>query len=192
MQLTSLLGLAALLATTALSAPIDRRSTTQQNPVVPDIGSSSTTAMAHRRSPASPHPNAELTHYTPGLGACGITSGPGELVAAMPHALFDAKTPAGNPNKNPLCGRKLRVRGPDGKREVVVTVADRCPACVGNSLDLSEPAFAALADLGVGRIKGASWTMLGQARNYNVTKRNHHVRSHASYNTLLCWTLESI
>ncbi|KAL8399727.1 hypothetical protein RB594_000216 [Gaeumannomyces avenae] len=163
MQLTSLLGLAALLATTALSAPIDRRSTTHQNPVVPDISSSSstTTAIARRLASASPHPNAELTHYTPGMGACGVVSGPGELVAAMPHALFDAQTPAGNPNKNPLCGRKLRVQGPDGKRQVVVTVADRCPACVGNSLDLSEPAFAALADLDVGRIKGASWTMLG-------------------------------
>ncbi|KAL8372286.1 hypothetical protein RB595_001869 [Gaeumannomyces hyphopodioides] len=156
MQPTSLLGLAALLATGALSAPIDRRAApAPQNPVVPDIGGA--IAIARREAP---HANAELTHYEPGMGACGVNSGAGELVAAMPHGLFDAKTPGGNPNKNPLCGKKLKVKGPGGKGEVVVVVVDRCPACKGNSLDLSPPAFAALADLGVGRIKGASWTML--------------------------------
>lgn len=155
MQVTSFLSLAALLATGALSAPIDRRGAPAQNPVVPDIGSA--TAIARREAP---HGNAELTYYDPGLGACGINSGAGELVVAMPHGLFDAKTPNGNPNKNPLCGKKLTVQTPDGKRKVTVTVVDRCPACKGNSLDLSRPAFAALADLSVGRIKGASWTML--------------------------------
>lgn len=157
MQLASLLSLAALLATGALSAPVDRRGAipAPNNPIVPDIG----TSIA-RRGSGGVHGNAELTHYdqTAGIGACGVMSKATDLVAAMPHGLFDAKTPAGNPNKNPLCGKKLKVKGPGGK-SVQVTVVDRCPGCKGNSLDLSPPAFKALADLGVGRIKGASWTM---------------------------------
>ncbi|KAF9255162.1 plant expansin [Marasmius fiardii PR-910] len=101
----------------------------------------------------------DVTFYTPGLGSCGITSGPNELVAAAPAGIFDTFPGAGaNPNLNPICKKKARVTA-NGK-SVDVTIVDRCPGCVGGSIDLSPAAFTKLAPESVGRIKGATWTFI--------------------------------
>ncbi|CAP62076.1 uncharacterized protein PODANS_5_460 [Podospora anserina S mat+] len=92
-----------------------------------------------------------------GLGACGQLHQDSEFVVALSHADFDPQTPGGNPNNNPLCGRRLRASF-EGK-SVKVAVIDRCPACSAGSLDLSPAAFSQLADLGRGRIQG-SWVWL--------------------------------
>jgi expansin (peptidoglycan-binding protein) len=52
------------------------------------------------------------------------------------------------------CGTCLAVSGPSGK--VVVKVIDRCPECLPGDLDLSEAAFAEIADPAQGRVK-ISW-----------------------------------
>ncbi|KAK4675201.1 hypothetical protein QC764_500460 [Podospora pseudoanserina] len=92
-----------------------------------------------------------------GLGACAQLHQDSEFVVALSHADFDPRTPGGNPNNNPLCGRRLRASF-EGK-SVEVAVVDRCPACSAGSLDLSPAAFSQLADLGRGRIQG-SWVWL--------------------------------
>ncbi|KAL0080083.1 RlpA-like double-psi beta-barrel-protein domain-containing protein-containing protein [Phycomyces blakesleeanus] len=56
-----------------------------------------------------------------------------------------------NPNNNPLCGRYVKVNGPNGT-SVRVKIVDTCPGCASGDLDLSPAAFTKLADLGVGRI----------------------------------------
>lgn len=74
----------------------------------------------------------ELTYYDPALGACGITSSSSEAVCAVSKVVFDAASTGPNPNTNPLCGRKIRLRR-NGK-SVDVTVVDRCEfakACLG-------------------------------------------------------------
>ncbi|KAK0710461.1 RlpA-like double-psi beta-barrel-protein domain-containing protein-containing protein, partial [Apiosordaria backusii] len=86
-----------------------------------------------------------------GLGACGQLHQDSELVAAISYAVFDPQTPGGNPNNNPLCGR--RIRASFESKSVEVTVVDRCPGCSAGSLDLSPAAFQKLADLGRGRIQ---------------------------------------
>ena len=58
-----------------------------------------------------------------------------------------------------MCGRQMKVTGPDGK-SVTVTVADTCPSCDVGSVDLTPAAFQQLASLDVGRLHGISWTLL--------------------------------
>ncbi|KAM7203188.1 RlpA-like double-psi beta-barrel-containing domain containing protein [Naviculisporaceae sp. PSN 640] len=88
--------------------------------------------------------SGDLTYYNPsvGYGACGWLNGDHEHVVALNKVQFDPYTPNGNPNRNTLCGRKLRVRS--NGREVVVAIVDRCPSCNYGDLDLSPSAFQAL------------------------------------------------
>ncbi|KAK4220540.1 RlpA-like double-psi beta-barrel-protein domain-containing protein-containing protein [Podospora fimiseda] len=99
----------------------------------------------------------DLTWYNTGLGACGFWNNDNELVAALNAPTFDPKTPGGNPNKNTLCNKKIRVTY-QGK-SVDVKVVDRCPGCNANALDLSPAAFKKLASLDKGRIVG-TWNWI--------------------------------
>ncbi|KAK0629354.1 RlpA-like double-psi beta-barrel-protein domain-containing protein-containing protein, partial [Bombardia bombarda] len=87
-----------------------------------------------------------------GLGACGQTNKDSDFIAAVGASRFDQNTPNGNPNKNTLCGKKIKISY-KGK-STTVTVRDRCPGCGYNDLDLSPAAFRALAPQSVGRISG--------------------------------------
>ncbi len=88
------------------------------------------------------------TYYAAATGACGIpVTSPDALVAAVAEHLWDGSA---------MCGRCLRVTGPLGT--VIVEVTDQCPVsgneqwCGGDAahLDLSEAAFAAIAEPGRG------------------------------------------
>ena len=111
------------------------------------------TALASSSALGAPAPETanlaargEMTYYEPGLGACGGTNGPGELIVAVSASRYDQQNP---------CGRKIKVKGDRG--EVVVTVVDRCAGCARDDLDLSPAAFQrAIGDLGIGRTEG-SW-----------------------------------
>lgn len=101
----------------------------------------------------APRNSGDLTFYDPGMGACGISSGAGEMVVALNAPQFDPATPNGNPNLNSLCGKRVRVTGPSGTT-VDATIVDRCPGCAAGSLDLSPAAFQVLAPLDKGRVAG--------------------------------------
>lgn len=109
---------------------------------------------------AAPAPSADatalsgdFTHYTTGLGACGVTHSDPDYVVALSTMLFDPSTPGGNPSHNTLCGRQIKASY--GGKTITVTVADRCEGCPGvNDLDLSPSAFQNFASLGEGRIEG--------------------------------------
>ncbi|KAK7747655.1 hypothetical protein SLS62_008981 [Diatrype stigma] len=113
----------------------------------------------------------ELTYYDVGLGACGTQSSDGDAICSISHLVFDAAGSAGgggNPNANPLCGRKIRitrdysdVEAGAGNRSVDVTVVDRCTGCGPTDLDLSPAAFEMLALRDSGRVVG-SWAWLGE------------------------------
>jgi expansin (peptidoglycan-binding protein) len=83
----------------------------------------------------------DATWYAPGGSACGITSAPDDLVAALPPTQFSRAE----------CGRQAVVW--HGDKHVVVTVTDRCAGCKHGSIDLSRAAFEKIARLGEGRIK---------------------------------------
>jgi expansin (peptidoglycan-binding protein) len=79
---------------------------------------------------------------TQGQGACSLDAVAGPvLVAAVSRARYAGSA---------ACGTCAEVRGPRGA--VVVRVADVCPGCRGDDLDLSRAAFAQVADLEKGRV----------------------------------------
>ncbi|TFY79779.1 hypothetical protein EWM64_g4227 [Hericium alpestre] len=95
--------------------------------------------------------SGQATFYVPGIGACGKTNAPTDMIAAVSGGLFDTFPGAGaNPNTNPTCTKQAKVifKG----KSVTVGIVDRCVACNQNDLDLSPSAFSQLADQSLGRI----------------------------------------
>lgn len=82
----------------------------------------------------------ELTYFTPGMGACGETSGENDAMVAIAQSLFDKYTPGGNPNKNPLCGQSVTIKGADGS-EHSAKIWDRCVGCAESDLDMPQAFF---------------------------------------------------
>jgi hypothetical protein len=81
-------------------------------------------------------PAAQASAYPPGVGnACSLPLPPDDLYAAASDDDY-----AGSQ----ICGRCARITGPEGS--VTVRFVDRCPRCPAGDLDLSEAAFAAIAD----------------------------------------------
>nr|XP_043619670.1 EG45-like domain containing protein [Erigeron canadensis] len=91
----------------------------------------------------------EATYYTVHTtpSSCYGYEDRGNMIAAANSGLFANKA---------ACGRRYRITctGPRSCKggSVDVTIVDLCPACAANGFDLSQEAFSAIADLGVGRI----------------------------------------
>jgi len=83
------------------------------------------------------------TYYdATGAGNCSFDATPNDLdVAAMDNPEYD--------NSN-VCGECVAVTGPKGN--VTVRIVDRCPECEAGHLDLSQSAFAKIADVSAGRV----------------------------------------
>lgn len=129
--------------------------------VEPSTTALETTASATSTSTSSeefPHVG-EMTYYDTGLGACGWTSTDSDYIVALSQQVFDKKTPNGNPNNNPYCGKQIEAKW--GDKTVVVTVVDSCPGCAPNDLDFSPTAFEAIADKDLGRTE-FSWRWIDQ------------------------------
>lgn len=89
-----------------------------------------------------------------GYGACGTQiNAATQMLVAAPAALWT--TP--NPNNDPLCRKSIRVTH-NGKT-ITVPIKDKCPSCASNKIDLSQPAFARLANTSVGIIN-VTWQIV--------------------------------
>ncbi len=83
------------------------------------------------------------TYYdATGAGNCGFDPSPGDLRVTAMNAPDYANSA--------VCGAYLAVSGPRGN--VTVRVTDRCPECPTGHLDLSQQAFARIADPVAGRV----------------------------------------
>ncbi|EME43759.1 expansin-related protein [Dothistroma septosporum NZE10] len=90
----------------------------------------------------------DITFYGGGLGACGWVVSADDV--AISHELFEPKSPSGNSNANPLCGRNILATANGITR--TLRVADNCGGCAANDLDVLEPEFNAFGyDSSVGR-----------------------------------------
>ncbi|EJD55615.1 barwin-like endoglucanase [Auricularia subglabra TFB-10046 SS5] len=100
------------------------------------------------------------TFFDTGLGACGQTTSNSDFIVAVSMDLYDSFPgySGGNPNNNPICGKKVKANY-QGK-SVTVTVVDRCVGCACGALDFSPAAFEKLADFGEGRIHGVTWSFV--------------------------------
>ena len=96
----------------------------------------------------------EMTFYNnSGFGACGTQiNAATQMLVAVSHTWWTAP----NPNNDPLC-QGVSVEVTYHGKTITVPVEDKCPSCASNHLDLSQPAFAALAPLSVGIVHGIHW-----------------------------------
>ncbi|EGW30745.1 uncharacterized protein SPAPADRAFT_62602 [Spathaspora passalidarum NRRL Y-27907] len=143
-------------------APAPEPTTSSQAPAPapePTTSSSSAPAPAETAKPSaqgsSSQPSGSIhhgqgTYYDTGMGACGVVSSDSDYIIAISHTMFDAALTDGNPNHNPLCGKKIRAFY--GGNSVDVTIVDRCVGCAEDDLDFSPAAFKQIADPGLGRI----------------------------------------
>jgi expansin len=90
------------------------------------------------------------TYYAAdGSGACSFDPSPGDLdVAAMDAPEW---------NGSGACGACVWVPGPKGS--VTVRIVDLCPECEAGHLDLSQEAFAKIADPSAGNVP-ITWTVV--------------------------------
>ncbi|KAJ5449991.1 uncharacterized protein N7458_006440 [Penicillium daleae] len=99
----------------------------------------------------------DLTYYNPALGSCGYTNTDSDMICAVSHILYDAASTGSNPNANPLCGLKIRLRR--NGESVDVKIVDRCVGCAVTDLDVTEAVFKKVADLDQGRVP-VEWSWL--------------------------------
>jgi expansin (peptidoglycan-binding protein) len=94
--------------------------------------------------------SGEGTYYhATGAGNCTFPASPQDLmVAAMNHTDYANAA---------LCGAFVQVHGPNGS--VIVRIVDRCPHCPVGDVDLSQQAFAQIADLSAGRVP-ITWQLI--------------------------------
>lgn len=102
--------------------------------------------------------SGEATFYSPGMGSCGIESNDSQDVVALSHLIMSAQGVA-NPNANPLCGKKIRVKHTESGKTVLATVVDTCPGCAHDDIDLSSSCFGKIAALADGRV-AVSWSLV--------------------------------
>ena len=106
--------------------------------------------MLWTQAKANPIHQGIATYYNAtGAGACSFDPSPNDLmVAAMNADEYDNAA---------VCGAYLRVTGPKGI--ITIRIVDLCPECKAGHLDLSQEAFAAIADLPQG-IVPITWQVI--------------------------------
>lgn len=112
--------------------------------LVAACGSDATTTTPPGPGPALGQSEpGEATYYAAtGAGNCGFDATPGNLdVAAMNHVEYA---------NSAVCGACVHVVGPKG--DVTVRIVDQCPECAKGALDLSQSAFAKIANVSAGRV----------------------------------------
>ena len=93
--------------------------------------------------------NGNSTYYNDaGYGACGTPiDASSQLLVAVSYSYWTTA----NPNDDPLC-QGVSVQVTYNGTTITVPVEDKCPSCDSGHIDLSQPAFAELADTGLGNI----------------------------------------
>ncbi|KAF7329452.1 DPBB-1 domain-containing protein [Mycena kentingensis (nom. inval.)] len=158
LQLFSLLALVGnVLAAPAALAPAALPTPATSNDTPSDMASLDSKEVGLDRAIKGAY-SGDATYYDPGLGACGHTNTGSQYIVAVSHKVFDSYpgAVASNPNKNPICGKKLKATY--GGHSVTLTVVDRCPGCQPDDLDMTRAGFKTLAPLDKGRIGSVKWT----------------------------------
>lgn len=134
----------------------DATSTTSGDGGAPSHAGDSSTAP-----PLGQDQTGDGTYYdATGAGACSFDPTPNDLdVAAMNAPQFAGSA---------VCGECVAITGPKGS--VTVRVVDLCPECKSGDLDLSQSAFAKIADVSAGRVK-ITWHVVACAVTGSVAYR---------------------
>ena len=127
------------------AAPTAGRTTPAASPA------SSTANLAGRIRPGVTHQGVATAYAAAdGDGACLFGPAPDMMIAAMNVTDYETAK---------ACGDTILIHAANGK-SVTVRITNECPApCAPGQIDLSQQAFAQLADLKVGRLS-ITWTLL--------------------------------
>lgn len=149
------------------SIPVVTSTSSSSSVYVPSSTSSSaapsSTAPSGDGSAYGPTYSGDITYYTPGTGSCGLVNSSSDPIVAISHVIMEAAGVA-NPNKNPNCGRRVKITY--GGVDTIATVTDTCPGCTEGSLDLTESLFYAVAPSGDGRVHDVSWCFIDPPQSY--------------------------
>lgn len=123
---------------------------------------SATTSLAGRIQPGVTY-DGVATEYSAGNGDGACTFGPAAnlMIAAMNYTDYETAK---------ACGDYVQVQAADGA-SVTVLITNECPLpCAPGQLDLSQQAFAMLADPAAGRIP-VTWKLLSPALSSTISVR---------------------
>ncbi|CAG8526471.1 23443_t:CDS:2, partial [Dentiscutata erythropus] len=98
--------------------------------------------------------SGSVSFFHPDVGACGKKNTDHDFVCGISKERFGDSP---DPNKNPNCGRQIKVTR--GSKTVTVTVEDICTGCHKDDLNLSPDAFDQIADQSAGRVD-CTWEFL--------------------------------
>ncbi|MDC0773505.1 expansin EXLX1 family cellulose-binding protein [Streptomyces sp. HD] len=121
-----------------------------------------TTSQAGRLQPATTHQGVATAYEAgDGNGACLFGPSPDLMIAAMNTTDYDTSK---------ACGAYVHVRAANGK-SITVRITNECPLpCAPGQIDLSQQAFAKLADLKVGRIP-ITWSLVSPSTSDTISMR---------------------
>ncbi|KAM0013494.1 putative EG45-like domain containing protein, plant [Helianthus debilis subsp. tardiflorus] len=96
----------------------------------------------------------QATFYTPPYvpSSCFGFEDRGVMILAANSGLFNNRAACGTRYRVTCTGATNAVAQPCTGRSVDVTVVDLCPGCAGNQVDLSQEAFAVIANTNAGKI----------------------------------------
>ncbi|MFE4654893.1 cysteine/serine endopeptidase inhibitor [Streptomyces sp. NPDC056707] len=126
--------------------------------------------------------DGRMTYYNDrGYSACGtqIDASSQDLVAVS-HEWWTSA----NPNEDNLC-KGVSVQVTYGGKTITVPVADMCPSCDAEHVDLSQTAFEKLAPLSVGLVTGITWKFVtedgGRPAPFEVAEGDHETSSPSTH-----------
>ncbi|MFI6931662.1 expansin EXLX1 family cellulose-binding protein [Streptomyces sp. NPDC050287] len=121
-----------------------------------------TTSQAGRLQPHTTYQGVATAYEAgDGNGACLFGPSPDLMIAAMNTTDYETSK---------ACGAYVLVRAANG-RSITVRITNECPLpCAPGQLDLSQQAFAKLADLKVGRIP-ISWSLVSPSTSGTISMR---------------------
>ncbi|PPQ88507.1 hypothetical protein CVT25_013178 [Psilocybe cyanescens] len=103
-----------------------------------------------------------LFNFVPGLGACGHTNTSQQIVATVSNTTFNSFPGAtANPNKNPICGHRLLIKGAKNLT-ITAQIVDyyKTNPTSANNIGLSTVAFTHFAPLADGVIANVTWVIV--------------------------------
>ncbi|MFP3992561.1 expansin EXLX1 family cellulose-binding protein, partial [Streptomyces sp. E11-3] len=151
---------------TGTAPPTGTATTTSARPSPTDTPQpprkSATTPQAGRIKPHTSYQGVATAYEADnGDGACLFGPSPDLMIAAMNTTDYETSK---------ACGAYVLVRAANGK-SITVRITNECPLpCAPGQLDLSQEAFAKLADLKVGRIP-ITWSLLSPSTSDTISIR---------------------
>jgi expansin (peptidoglycan-binding protein) len=138
------------------------RPSAKATPKRPQRTASTTPSSAGRIRPNTTYTGVATAYEAAdGNGACLFGPSPDLMIAAMNTTDYDTSR---------ACGAYVLVRAANGK-SITVRITNECPLpCAPGQLDLSQQAFAKLADLKVGRIP-ITWQLLSPSTSDTISIR---------------------